>query len=412
MSSLNGWFKDKMHFKGTSLNFDSHIEMQTRNLLVTYLYKQSVVGQVASLFCAFILFIGLYNAAGDRAALIGWFIYSFLVVFARIGMTWFYNRQPMPEKSVRVWKNLFVLGAMAGGLSWGFAGSYLFWFASDVQQTLIILIIAGITSGAVPILAADMAAAVLFLITSLLPLIIQLFFQQQTYIYSLFSITIIAYFVYMLVLAGRSHRLLKQTIGLQFEKEALTKYLREANDKLATSTEILHTVETHDLLTGLPNRKLFMLTLTEAIKRAEISQKNFAVLYMDLDNFKFINDAYGYEVGDQLLKMVIKKVRENLREPDVLARMGGDEFAILLENQSNISNVSHIARQICQLLAKPFNVGDYHLNMSASIGVCIYPVDGVDADILVKKADKAMQYIKEHGHNNFHFNTKLSGSSG
>jgi len=411
MPSLPGWIKNKMHFKGTSLNFDSHIEMQTQNLLVTYLYKQSIVGQIASLFCAFILFIGLYSAARDRTVLIGWFIYSFIVAFARVGMTWFYNRQTTPEKQVRAWKNLFILGTVAGGLSWGFAGSYLFWFASDVQQTLIILVTAGITSGAVPILAAEMAAAASFLITSLLPLIIQLFFQQQTYIYSLFSITIVAYFVYMLVLAGRSHRLLKQTIGLQFEKEALTKYLHEAHEKLEISHEIIHSVETHDLLTGLANRKLFMLTLTDAIKRAEISQKNFAVLYMDLDNFKFINDAYGYAVGDQLLKMVIKKVRENLHKPDFLARMGGDEFAILLENQSNIADISQIARQICLLLAKPFNVGDYRINLSASIGVCIYPVDGVDPDILVKKADKAMQYIKEHGHNNFHYYTKLSESS-
>ncbi len=407
---LKRWFINKMHFQKTRLSFGI-FETQTRNLLVAYLYQQSFLGQVTSLFCTTILLIGLYHSSNGFAVLMGWFIYSICVVIARIGMTYLYQSQINSEYSVRVWKNLFVLGALLGGLSWGFAGSYLFWFSNDIQQTLIILVIAGITSGAVPILAAELSAAILFLAAALLPLIIQLFFQPKAYIYALFSITVLAYFVYMLILAVRSHRLLKQTIGLQFEKEALIKDLHDANEKFSLASEKLHSVETHDLLTGLSNRKFFTVTLMEAIKRAESSQKNLAVLYMDLDNFKFINDAYGYEMGDQLLIMAVQRIREHLRKPDFLARMGGDEFAIILENQTQISDISKIANEMCRLLAKPFNVDDYHINMSVSIGVSVYPMDGVLADVLVKKADKAMQYIKEHGHNNFHFNTKMSESS-
>ncbi|HSW93067.1 MAG TPA: GGDEF domain-containing protein [Gammaproteobacteria bacterium] len=411
MPSLSRWLKEKVRFKDTGLNFDAHIEMQTRHLLVTYLYRQSVVGQVASLFCALVLFIGLYRSVPMRPLVVGWLAYSFLVALIRMSMTGIYNRQLAPEKKMNFWKTLFVIGSFAGGIGWGFAGSCLFWFSSDLQQMLITLVLAGITAGAVPILAADLFAAFSFLTTALLPLIIQLFFQQQTYLYSLFSATVIVYFVYMLILSVRSHRLLKQTIGLQFEKEALTRYLKETQEKLDASQEKLNRVATHDLPTGLPNRKLLMVTLAEAIRRAEISQKNFAVLYMNLDHFKFINDAYGYETGDQLLESVIQRVRENLREPDFLARVGGDELAIILENQTDTSTISKIAGHICELLTKPFHIGDHHINMSASIGVSIYPVDGMQADVLMKKADKAMQYIKEHGHNNFHFSTQVSESS-
>lgn len=407
---LKRWFTHKMNFQGTSLYFGI-FEKQTRNLLVKYLYQQSVVGQVTSLFCSLVLLIGLYHSHNGYAVLTGWFIYSLSVALARMLATYFYNQQTAPEKNLTVWKNIFVAGALLGGLSWGFAGSYLFWYANDIQQTLIILVIAGITSGAVPILAAELSAVMSFLFAALLPLIIQLIFQTKTYIYTLFSITVIAYFIYMVILAIRSHRLLKQTIGLQFEKEALIKDLHDANEKLSQANEKLQLVETHDLFTGLGNRKLFMVNLMEAIKRAEVSQKNLAILYMDLDNFKFINDAYGYEMGDRLLMMIVQRIRENLRKPDFLARIGGDELAILLENQTKVSDIARIAKQMCQLLAKPFDIDDHHINLSASIGVSVYPIDGVVADVLVKKADKAMQYIKEHGHNNYHFNTKLSESS-
>lgn len=410
MSWLMKWFKQKKQLMGTGLSFGT-FEKQTQNLLVAYCYQQSFLGQVASLFCALVLFFGLYTSFIGYPVLIGWFIYSLLVALARIYITYLYKKQAAPEMQIIFWKRLFVVGALLGGISWGFAGSYLFWFASDIQQTLIILVVAGITSGAVPILAAEMSAAVAFLVATLLPLIVQLFFQEHTYVYSLFNITVITYFVYMLILSGRSHRLLKQTIGLQFEKEALIKNLHDTNEKFSLINKKMNLVETHDLLTGLANRKLFMLDLIEAIKRAEVSQKNLAILYMDLDNFKFINDAYGYEVGDQLLKMVTKRIQENLREPDILARLGGDELAIILENQTNIANVSKIAKQMCEVLANSFSIGDYHINMSVSIGVSVYPIDGVKADVLIKKADKAMQYIKEHGHNNFHFNTKFSESS-
>ncbi len=394
-----------MHFKNARLQFSSSIEKQTRDLLVTYVYQQSFMSQIASLFCATILFIGLLNFQHPNIALYGWFAYVVLVALFRVGIIWLYQMRSSEGNEIIFWKNLFIVGALLGGLGWGFAGSYLFWFASSIQQTLIVLIMSGIMAGAVPVLAADLAASIAFIVTTLLPLIIQLIFNQQNYVYSLFSVAVTAYFIYMMVLAMRSHRLFKETIGLRFEKEGLVHQLSETSAKLDVAGRKLNLVETHDLITGLANRKLFMVALMGAIKRAEISQKNIALFYIDLDNFKFVNDAYGYEVGDQLLKLITKRMKENLREVDTLARVGGDELAIVLENQTNISNISQIAKQICQLLTKAFTVDSYHINISASIGVSIYPIDGIEGDTLVKKAEKAMQYIKEHGHNNFRFST-------
>ncbi|MHB8742497.1 MAG: putative bifunctional diguanylate cyclase/phosphodiesterase [Sulfuricaulis sp.] len=149
-----------------------------------------------------------------------------------------------------------------------------------------------------------------------------------------------------------------------------------------------------DSLTKLPNRTLFHQRLEQAIEEAKHSYKPFALFLMDLDRFKDINDTLGHQIGDQLLQQVAARLRSKLREIDTVARMGGDEFAILLPAVSD-KHATMAARMLLQGLRMPFMVGDQSLDIGASIGVALYPDHGVDANILIQRADVAM-YAAKH----------------
>ncbi len=161
----------------------------------------------------------------------------------------------------------------------------------------------------------------------------------------------------------------------------------------------------HDALTDLPNRILFHDRLSLAILHAHRRKLNLAVMFIDLDHFKNVNDTLGHSAGDEVLVAVADRLRACLREEDTVARVGGDEFLLLLTGISRESDVAGMARKILKLLADPFALKKRELFLSASIGVGLYPNDGTDAETLVANVDTAMYRAKEAGRNNFQFFT-------
>jgi diguanylate cyclase (GGDEF)-like protein/PAS domain S-box-containing protein len=159
----------------------------------------------------------------------------------------------------------------------------------------------------------------------------------------------------------------------------------------------------HDQLTELPNRDLFHDRLNMAVLQAKRSQQNIAVLFIDLDHFKYINDTFGHATGDQLLQQVALKLASCLREEDTLARMGGDEFTVILQEFNNRQDVEMAARRILDALDTPFLVEHHALYVSASIGISFFPDDGNDASELMKRADTAMYSAKNDGRRRLHF---------
>ncbi|MDD5112773.1 MAG: EAL domain-containing protein [Methylobacter sp.] len=159
----------------------------------------------------------------------------------------------------------------------------------------------------------------------------------------------------------------------------------------------------HDQLTELPNRDLFHDRLNMAVLQAKRSQQNIAVLFIDLDHFKYINDTFGHAIGDQLLQQVALKLASCLREQDTLARMGGDEFTVILQEFNNRQDVELAARRILDTLDTPFLVDHHALYVSASIGISFFPEDGNDASELMKRADTAMYSAKNDGRRRLHF---------
>jgi len=160
---------------------------------------------------------------------------------------------------------------------------------------------------------------------------------------------------------------------------------------------------THDVLTGLPNRSMFSQLLNHAIQAAQRYQRQLAVLFIDLDRFKIINDTLGHEAGDQLLQKIATQLKQSLRAVDVVARLGGDEFVILIEEVGNSDHVATVARKILAGIIKPITLMEQEYRITASIGICMYPKDAEDERSLMKNADIAMYSAKEEGKNNYQF---------
>lgn len=177
---------------------------------------------------------------------------------------------------------------------------------------------------------------------------------------------------------------------------------RDVTKARAASLEMSRVAQ-HDVLTGLPNRTLFNDRLTQAISSAQREHKQLAVLFVDLDQFKRINDSLGHAVGDKLLQSVAGRLIASVRRTDTVCRLGGDEFVILLSEVERAEDAAVSARKILRAIAAPHIIDDKSLDVSVSIGGSTYPADGQDPESLLSQADAAMYEAKEHGRNRYQF---------
>lgn len=177
---------------------------------------------------------------------------------------------------------------------------------------------------------------------------------------------------------------------------------REITEQKLADERIQH-LATHDSLTGLPNRVMFNQLLRNAIPSAQRTRQRFAVLFIDLDRFKLINDTLGHAVGDMLLQEVAARFQSTLRASDVIARLGGDEFVVLLPDLRDAGDAGAVAHKLLMAAMRPVMLMGRDCRVSASIGIAVYPQDGDNEQTLMKNADIAMYYAKEEGKNNFQF---------
>jgi diguanylate cyclase (GGDEF)-like protein len=187
---------------------------------------------------------------------------------------------------------------------------------------------------------------------------------------------------------------LARAIRYAIERHQMIKKLEQAQGELQK-------IARYDSLTGLSNRNFFYEQLDKLIERVRRENKLMAVMFLDLDNFKPVNDEHGHSVGDLLLQSVAKRITSCLRKNDIAARLGGDEFIIAYDTSGNEESLAIAAQRIIEVISDVYILSGQELKISASIGVSVYPKDGVDMDVLIKNADTAMYSTKEDGGNNY-----------
>ena len=179
--------------------------------------------------------------------------------------------------------------------------------------------------------------------------------------------------------------------------------LRYAALQLQHDARRLEFLAHHDTLTGLPNRAMFSERAREAVAHARRHQKTAALLFIDLDNFKTVNDTLGHDVGDALLKIISSRLKASVRGDDFIARIGGDEFCVLLQDIADAREAASVAQKLVHELNKPYRIGDEQVSSGASIGIACVPQDGDDVATLLRLADLAMYRAKELGRNGYQF---------
>jgi diguanylate cyclase (GGDEF)-like protein/PAS domain S-box-containing protein len=179
--------------------------------------------------------------------------------------------------------------------------------------------------------------------------------------------------------------------------------LRYAAIQLQHDARRLEFLAHHDTLTGLPNRAMFSERAREAVAHARRHQKTCAFLFLDLDNFKTVNDTLGHDVGDALLKIISSRLRASVRGDDFIARIGGDEFCVLLQDIADAREAAAVAQKLIHELGKSYRIGEHQVASGASIGIACVPQDGEDVATLLRLADLAMYRAKELGRNGYQF---------
>lgn len=202
-------------------------------------------------------------------------------------------------------------------------------------------------------------------------------------------------------------------IGLYDDNGDIDRYIVTLYDltEQKKSQDKINYLAYYDILTGLPNRVMFKERLSHAIKLAERQNSILAVLFIDLDNFKQVNDSYGHPAGDELLCEVSKKIQGALRKSDTLSRLEGDEFLLLLENMRTFHSIKTAAQKVIGVFDRPVLIDGTQITVSASVGISLYPTDGKDNDTLIKNADMAMYRAKKIGCNQFQFYTEEMSNS-
>lgn len=372
------------------LKVDSTSEIrlgQTRLVLASIPFSATTIPAVGVLLTAL-----LWDVV-DHAYSIGWLAVVFLVSLFR----WrqyrrFVKEKPTPEASDR-WLQQALLGAALSGLVWSAAGLLLFLPESMPHQMVLTFMMVGVVAGGVTTLSPLFPAILFFLLVTLLPLSAS-FFVLGTKLGYLMAGLLFFFLLMMLTTSRRLNSIVVETLRMRHEKV------------LAEAT-IRHQA-LYDELTDLPNRRMLFDQLDQEIARSRRHHHVGAILFLDLDNFKNVNDSLGHALGDKLLKQVAKRLTRRLRKEDIAARLGGDEFVVLLseigENTVTASDCAQsVASGVRQLFHEPFLVEGHTLFMTASIGIVLFPVDGSGPGDLLQRADVAMYQAKEEGRDRFRF---------
>ena len=359
------------------------------------LFYQSLKLSNAAVVVNSLLLALILQTPQNRDVLIPWLSVTLLIAVYRFTTIWRFSRQSEAEHEARArgWYVELLVGVALSGATWGSAGFLLFDLSDVVTQTFLAFIVAGMCAGAVVSLSAFAEAASLFLALSLLPFFTRLAMELNPDT-AIMAFIVLLYLALMIVFARRVNR----TVVTGLEMTHLRSQAEATIERQAM----------YDALTGLPNRRLLRDRLDQAVSRSRRSGKQAAVLFLDLDYFKRINDSLGHGMGDELLIEVARRLRSHLRNEDTAARLGGDEFVAVLADISGsihdaIALVRRRGEELRQAIEAPVTLQGNEVHVTVSIGVSLLPADTDDVDDLLRHADTAMYRAKDEGRNTLRF---------
>lgn len=373
------------------------IKCKVHSELLNILFKQTNHMLWAEAFAAsLILFVLWWPNSGDRTLLVGW--YGFMVAASGLPrymlVKAYLSSHPTDEQSYR-WEKAVMAMLFISASGWSFAGTVLLPQNNGLNQALVLFLLVGVAATANPFYSPIKKVYATFLIPTLVFTAIGLILRGSNF--EIFAgISILTFGVLMLITAVVSSNLIATALTYRYENMALA-------DDLLIANKTLENLATHDTLTKLPNRQLFNKLLSDAILHARKSDTLFAVMFLDIDKFKMINDTLGHDTGDELLVTVAERLKKTFQSNGHVCRLGGDEFIALLDNIHDKNAVTDIAERCCQTLAERMKIKNNIITVTTSIGISIFPLDGVDEETLIKRADTAMYYSKKIGGNSYTF---------
>lgn len=211
------------------------------------------------------------------------------------------------------------------------------------------------------------------------------------------------------IIAGGDDYITKPCTPLALEAKIMAmSRLAEMRKQLLETTAMLEKISSIDTLTGLYNRFQFEREIKEKVAFSERNKTKMALLYIDIDHFKLANDAYGHIIGDKLLNDIAMRIKNSVRANDFIARIGGDEFVVIISNIKSLNIIDKVAEKLVDNISKPYEIDNLPIKVSASVGIVVYPDENVKSSDLVRNADAAMYEVKSHGKNNYcYFNENI-----
>lgn len=403
---------------------------------VQSLYSQAYAANMAMIAAVVLVFLAFVYKG--ELSYISWFLVIFLIVvgFRFVLVNLF--RKTKNSDSYLKFANYYVIASLFLGLLWAFLSlAYSDSNNHDLRDFLTIVNL-GLITAAVGSLAIWMRAYLAFSLPQITGLVVVNVLNDDMFV----VFAIIVFYMFMLSIAKKANEKFKEgrlliqeniklidkmdveiesrkqaQVNLEKSQEVLEDLVRERTSELLdTNVDLKEQIEKrrdvekelenlayYDVLTGLPNRTYLIEKLRASVIKAKRNETLFGVLFLDLDRFKIINDSLGHSIGDELIQQVAVRIKNTLRESDLVARNGGDEFVIIIEDMNDVREAFFVAEKIINCNKAPFEIREHNVHIGASVGISIYPIDGEDALDLLKMSDTAMYYAKESGSNNFEF---------
>ncbi|MDX1443115.1 MAG: EAL domain-containing protein [Gammaproteobacteria bacterium] len=376
------------------------VDQQVEGELTNLLFRNTRGLHVTTMIGALLIAI-LFGNEVPGAVLVLWTLFMLGTELVRAIIARRFNRTEIPLEEAPEWRRRFATGNLLAAIGWGSAGVLLFVPGNETAQVILVIIILSAVAVSIPALAADRKLFVTFSLLAVTPLLVRLLLQESPS-----SLVAAAMLIFLFpLLTAFALRISRQTIDELNMHFAYADLARELSGEVAVRRQAegrLMDLANFDQLTGLPNRTLLRDRLDQALRKARRRDGRVAVLFLDLDRFKHINDSMGHHAGDDVLRTVSKRLQDCVRAENTVARLSGDEFIIIIEDFDSLDAVRAVTRRILMEVSEPIPLTDGNeVKLGASIGIALFPDHGKTVEALLQNADIAMYRAKTNGRNTF-----------